>query len=92
MGFLKKLSIFVLSNVYIKRLKVPALSISGLVWFGLVWFGLMTLVTLVGSSFHASLEPQRKTEKRALWRGHLAEAAHAHHPLWDWAEYPLSDG
>jgi len=39
-----------------------------LVWSGLVWFG------LVGLSFNASLEPQRKAQKRAR----LAEDALAH--------------
>jgi hypothetical protein len=45
---------------------------------GLVWFG------LVGFSFNASLGPQRRARKR----GRLAEAALAHHALWDKAEYP----
>jgi hypothetical protein len=48
------------------------------VCFGLVWFG------LVGFSFNASLGPQRRARKR----GRLAEAALAHHALWDKGEYP----
>jgi hypothetical protein len=44
----------------------------------LVWFG-----GLVGFSFNASLGPQRRARKRGL-----AEAALAHHALWDKAEYP----
>jgi hypothetical protein len=48
----------------------------------LVWFG------LVGFSFNASLGPQRRARKR----GRLAEAALAHHALWDKAEYPENSG
>ena len=52
-------------------------SLARTLW-GLVWFG------LVGFSFDASLGPQRRARKR----GRLAEAALAHHALWDRAEYP----
>jgi hypothetical protein len=80
MGFLKKLSIFVLSNVYIKRLKV--LSISGVVWFGLVWW--------------ASLSTRVWSPNEGLKRGPaLRETPMFTTPfgtVWDWAEYPLSDG